>query len=188
MLRKIDCVMIRVDDVDVSAAYYAKVFGLRLKWSGDGAVGLVFAESDAEIVLHCETTIPSSVEVHYKVDDVVVAVAHYAAQGCQILLAPFGPFKGKSKERSPWASTGRKPFLPPSLLVELLRLSKRALSSVAKSLAFQTERPTPSHLVRLNHADRVIEPPPRTPWRSGRVRWGSERQASRPASVNTVKW
>jgi hypothetical protein len=56
--------MIRVEDVDVSAAYYAKVFGLRPKWSGDGAVGLVFPESDAEIVVHRETTIPSLVEVH----------------------------------------------------------------------------------------------------------------------------
>jgi lactoylglutathione lyase len=95
MLRKIDCVMIRVDDVDVSAAYYEKVFGLRPKWSGDGAVGLVFTESDDEIVLHRETTIPSSVEVHYKVDDVIVAVAHYAAQGCQILVAPFDITIGK---------------------------------------------------------------------------------------------
>src|ERR1700733_15087935 len=95
MLRKIDCVMIRVDDVDVSAAYYAKVFGLRPKWSGDAAIGLVFAESDAEIVLHCEGNIPSSVEVHYLVDDVVVAVAHYAAQGCQILEAPFDITIGK---------------------------------------------------------------------------------------------
>ena len=63
MLRKIDCVMIRVEDVDVSAAYYAKVFGLRSKWSGEGAVGLAFPESETEIVLHRETTIPSSVEV-----------------------------------------------------------------------------------------------------------------------------
>jgi catechol 2,3-dioxygenase-like lactoylglutathione lyase family enzyme len=75
MLRKIDCVMIRVEDVDASAAYYAKFFGLRPKWSGEGAVGLVFPETDAEIVLHRETTIPSSVEVHYLVDDVVVAVS-----------------------------------------------------------------------------------------------------------------
>jgi lactoylglutathione lyase len=95
MLRRIDCVMIRVEDVDVSAAYYAKVFGLRPLWSGEGAVGLVFAETDAEIVLHRETTIPSSVEVYYKVDDVVVAVAHYAAQGCQILVAPFDITIGK---------------------------------------------------------------------------------------------
>ena len=51
VLRKIDCVMIRVEDVEAAAAYYAKVFGLRPLWSGDGAVGLAFAESDAEIVL-----------------------------------------------------------------------------------------------------------------------------------------
>jgi lactoylglutathione lyase len=95
MLRKIDCVMIRVADVEPSAAYYTKVFGLRPKWSGDGAVGLVFPEPDAEIVLHREATIPSSVEVHYLVDDVVVAVAHYAAEGCQILVAPFDIAIGK---------------------------------------------------------------------------------------------
>jgi predicted enzyme related to lactoylglutathione lyase len=95
MLRKIDCVMIRVEDVDASAAYYAKVFGLRPKWSGEGAVGLVFPETDAEIVLHHETTIPSPVEVYYLVDDVVVAVAQYAAQGCQILVATFDITIGK---------------------------------------------------------------------------------------------
>jgi lactoylglutathione lyase len=95
MLRKIDCVMIRVEDVAVSTAYYAKVFGLRPKWSAEGSVGLAFPETDAEIVLHCETTIPSSVEVYYLVDDVVVAVAHYAAQGCQILVAPFDITIGK---------------------------------------------------------------------------------------------
>jgi catechol 2,3-dioxygenase-like lactoylglutathione lyase family enzyme len=37
MLRKIDCLMIRVEDIEVSATYYAKVFGLRPKWSGEGA-------------------------------------------------------------------------------------------------------------------------------------------------------
>jgi lactoylglutathione lyase len=95
MLRKIDCVMIRVEDVELSAAYYAKVFGLRPKWSGEGTVGLVFPETDAEIVLHRETSIPSSVEVHYLVEDVVVAVAHYQSQGCQILVAPFDITIGK---------------------------------------------------------------------------------------------
>jgi lactoylglutathione lyase len=95
MLRKIDCVMIRVEHVDVSAVYYARVFGLRPKWSGEGAVGLVFPESDAEIVFHRETSIPSSVEVHYLVDSVVSAVAHYAAEGCEILVAPFDITIGK---------------------------------------------------------------------------------------------
>lgn len=89
MLRKIDCIMIRVDDVEAAAAYYAKIFGLHPQWSGDDSIGLMFSETDAEIVLHNDPAIPSSVEVHYLVDDVVDAVAHLAAQGCQILVAPF---------------------------------------------------------------------------------------------------
>lgn len=95
MLRKIDCVMIRVDDVQAAAEYYARVFGLQPRWSGDDAIGLVFPESDAEIVLHNDPGIPSSVEVHYLVDDVVEAAAACAAQGCQVLVEPFDITIGK---------------------------------------------------------------------------------------------
>ena len=95
MLRKIDCVMIRVDNVEEAAAYYAEVFGLRLNWSGDGTIGLVFPETDAEIVLHNDPNIPSSVEVHYLVDDVVTVVADYVAKGCQLLVEPFDITIGK---------------------------------------------------------------------------------------------
>jgi lactoylglutathione lyase len=95
MLRKIDCVMIRVNDVEAAAAYYVKVFGLHPRWSGDDSIGLAFPETDAEIVLHNDPDIPSSVEVHYLVDDVVDAVAHAAAQGCNVLVAPFDITIGK---------------------------------------------------------------------------------------------
>jgi lactoylglutathione lyase len=95
MLRKIDCVMIRVDNVEEAAAYYAEVFGLRPHWSGDGTIGLVFPETDAEIVLHNDPNIPSSVEVHYLVDDVVAVVAEYVAKGCQLLVEPFDITIGK---------------------------------------------------------------------------------------------
>jgi hypothetical protein len=89
MLRKIDCIMIRVENIEAAASYYADVFGLHPRWSGDGSIGLVFQETDVEIVLHCDPNIPSSVEVYYLVDDVLGAVADYAAQGCQVLVAPF---------------------------------------------------------------------------------------------------
>lgn len=95
MLRKIDCIMIRVDDVEVAAAYYAKVFGLHPQWSGDDAIGLMFPESDAEVVLHNDQAIPSTVEVYYLVDDVVAAVALLAAHGCHILVPPFDITIGK---------------------------------------------------------------------------------------------
>lgn len=95
MLRKIDCVMIRVADIPAAADYYERVFGLRPLWSGDGTIGLVFNDSDAEIVLHSDPGIPSAAEVHYLVDDVTAAVAHYAAQGCQVVVAPFDVTIGK---------------------------------------------------------------------------------------------
>jgi predicted enzyme related to lactoylglutathione lyase len=95
MLRKIDCVMIRVNDIKAAAAYYAKVFGLQPQWSADDSIGLVFPESDAEIVLHCDLNIPSSVEVHYLVENVIAAVANYAAQGCRVLVEPFDIAIGK---------------------------------------------------------------------------------------------
>lgn len=94
-MRKIDCIMIRVDDVEAAATYYARVFGLRPQWSGDDSIGLVFPESDAEIVLHNDPDIPSSVEVYYLVDDVVSVVAHYTEQGCRVLVAPFDITIGK---------------------------------------------------------------------------------------------
>jgi predicted enzyme related to lactoylglutathione lyase len=95
MLRKIDCVMIRVHDIKAAAAYSAKVFGLQPQWSADDSIGLVFPESDAEIVLHCDPNIPSSVEVHYLVENVIAAVANYAAQGCRVLVEPFAIAIGK---------------------------------------------------------------------------------------------
>jgi predicted enzyme related to lactoylglutathione lyase len=87
--------MIRVPDVEVAAAYYAKVFGLLPRWSGDSMIGLVFPAFDVEIVLHSEAAIPSSVEVYYMVDDVVAALTLFGAEGCHVEVAPFGITVGK---------------------------------------------------------------------------------------------
>ncbi|HCI80711.1 MAG TPA: hypothetical protein DHW02_13590 [Ktedonobacter sp.] len=95
MLRKIDCIMIRVDDIKVVADYYVNVFGLLPQWSADDSIGLRFPESDAEIVVHCSPDIPSNVEVHYLVDDVVSAVSDYEAKGCRALVEPFDIAIGK---------------------------------------------------------------------------------------------
>ena len=95
MLRKIDCVMIHVDDLEAATRYYADVFGLRPNWKDATSVGLKFPETDAEIVLHCEPDIPSRVEVHYLVDDVVDAVRVLVEKGCRVLVEPFDIVIGK---------------------------------------------------------------------------------------------
>ena len=89
MLRKIDCVMLRVDDLEAAATYYQEVLGLRLHWRGALQVGLTMPETDAEIVLHCDPDIPREASVHYLVDDVRAAVQQLVTQGCTTLVAPF---------------------------------------------------------------------------------------------------
>ncbi len=89
MLRKIDCVLLRVKDLEAAVAYYQDVFGLRLKWRNGSQVGLGMPEMDAEIVLEGGTELPAGASVHYLVDDVMAAVDLLEAQGCSTLVAPF---------------------------------------------------------------------------------------------------
>jgi predicted enzyme related to lactoylglutathione lyase len=95
MFKKIDCVMIRVDDVTSAERFYSEVFGLKPRWREAGAVGMGMPETDAEIVLHNNAEIPNKVEVHYLVDDVVAAVKSYGEKGCRVLAPPFGVLIGK---------------------------------------------------------------------------------------------
>jgi lactoylglutathione lyase len=89
LLRKIDCVMVRVADLEAVAAFYERVFGLKRKWSDEGQVGLGFAETDAELVLHTDPQIPPSGGVHYLVDDVDAAVRSFGEEGCAVVVEPF---------------------------------------------------------------------------------------------------
>jgi lactoylglutathione lyase len=95
MLKKIDCVMIRVEDVKAAMTYYTDVFGLHPVWWDESSAGLVFPESDAEIVVHCNPDIPSRVEVHYLVENVISAVQTLETKGCRILVDPFDIAIGK---------------------------------------------------------------------------------------------
>src|SRR6266480_1887042 len=95
MLKKIDCVMIQVQDVKAAMAYYTDVFGLQPVWWDESSAGLVFPESDTEVVVHCRTDIPSRVEVHYLVENVISAVQTLEAKGCRTLVDPFDIAIGK---------------------------------------------------------------------------------------------
>ncbi len=95
MLKKIDCVMIRVDDVAAGEKFYSEVFGLKALWREAGSVGMALPETNAEVVLHNNSAIPHKVEVHYLVDDVVAAVKQYAENGCRVLAPPFDVLIGK---------------------------------------------------------------------------------------------
>ena len=87
--------MFYVADLEAATSYYARVFGLRPLWRDDESIGLSFPETDAEIVLHTKPDLPSKVEVHYLVDDVIAAVQTLKEQGCSILVDPFDITIGK---------------------------------------------------------------------------------------------
>jgi len=106
MFKKIDCVMIRVDDVAAGEKFYSEVFGLRPLWREAGSVGMGMPESDAEIVLHNIAGIPNKVEVHYLVDNVDAAVKCFAEKGCRVLVQPFDVLIGKCAViEDPFATT-----------------------------------------------------------------------------------
>ncbi|GAA2482341.1 VOC family protein [Winogradskya humida] len=83
MLRRIDCVMVRVGDLGAATEFYARVFGLRTLWHDELAVGMGMPETDAEVVLHT-MDLARDVGVRYLVDDVLAAVAAYEHGGCVI--------------------------------------------------------------------------------------------------------
>jgi lactoylglutathione lyase len=91
MLRKIDCVMLKVDDPWKAAPYYQRVFGLTPVWQDENSIGMGFPAGDpgTEIVLHKNPAIPARIEVNYLVDDVVAAVEHFERNGCTVLARPF---------------------------------------------------------------------------------------------------
>ena len=89
LLRKIDCVMIRVEDLGAARQFYERVLGLEPLWSHGHSVALGMPESDAEIVIHDDPDIPRECNVHYLVDDVKAAVTMLSAQGCKIIVLPF---------------------------------------------------------------------------------------------------
>jgi lactoylglutathione lyase len=106
MLRKIDCVMIRVEDPEAAALYYSEVFGLRRLWQDETSVGMGFPETDAEVVLHCNPEIPSRVDVYYLVDDVIYSVRVLRQSGCTVLAEPFDIPIGKcAVVRDPFGTT-----------------------------------------------------------------------------------
>jgi predicted enzyme related to lactoylglutathione lyase len=94
MLRKIDCVMVRVGQLGEAEEFYARVFGLRALWRDESSVGMGLPETSAEVVLHT-MDLPADPPVYYLVDDVDAAVALYAERGCSVRTPAFDVAVGR---------------------------------------------------------------------------------------------
>jgi catechol-2,3-dioxygenase len=89
VLRKIDSVMVKVEDLDGARGFYERVLGLTHLWSNTHSTALGMRDCDAEIVLHDDPKIPRECNVHYLVGDVNQAAAKLSSAGCSVMVAPF---------------------------------------------------------------------------------------------------
>jgi catechol 2,3-dioxygenase-like lactoylglutathione lyase family enzyme len=85
LFRKVDCLALRVDDLDDATSFYASL-GHEVLWRTPEAVGLALPESDAELVLQTERPAP---ETDLTVQAVRSAVDEFVAAGGSVVVEPF---------------------------------------------------------------------------------------------------
>lgn len=93
---KVDCVMLRVSDLQSAVAFYETHFGMVRAWSDQQAkmVGLLFPHGDSELVLHSDPEIPSP-DYCFLVASVDDMCAHYAGLGLLVLEGPLDVRTGR---------------------------------------------------------------------------------------------
>jgi len=95
-LKKIDSIMFRVKDLAMSAKFYVEELGMKQVWQDDenNMIGLIFPESDSEIVLHSNKEIPSP-DFSFLVDNVEVFVKDFIGKGYKLVNRPIHVRSGK---------------------------------------------------------------------------------------------
>ena len=122
VLRKIDCVMVKVQNLDAARRFYERVLGLTHLWSNTHSIALGMRDCDTEIVLHDDPQIPRECNVHYLVGDVREAAARLSSAGCSVMVAPF-------EVRMGMCAVLRDPF---ENLLNLIDMSKGAVEYALK--------------------------------------------------------
>lgn len=101
LFRNVDCVSLRVPDLDAGIAFYVDHLGLKLLWRAGGSCGLGVPEGNTEVVL-CTDRDP---EVDLKVESVEEALQEFTAAGGSCVYGPFEIGIGKcAVVRDPWGN------------------------------------------------------------------------------------
>jgi lactoylglutathione lyase len=85
LFRKIDCYMIKADDLDAAVAFYRDHLGQPLLWRTEEAVAFGMPENDAELVVHRRF----DPQVDLLVDDADAAYRKLLASGATSIAPPF---------------------------------------------------------------------------------------------------
>ena len=85
LFHKVDCVMLKVEDLDAALGFYSKTLGHPLVWRSPEAAGLAMPGTDTELVLHTAL----GPEVDLLVDNVDTALERFVEAGGTIIKKPF---------------------------------------------------------------------------------------------------
>ena len=88
-LLQIDSILFFVSDLDASANFYEGVLGLKRVWTDNKRemIGFVFPQSESEIVIHNDSTIPTA-EISFLVEKVEEFCQEFRNKGYKILQEP----------------------------------------------------------------------------------------------------
>lgn len=95
-LLKIDNIMFYVKDLEKAAKFYEENFGLTRAWADDEKkmIGFVFDQSDSEIVLHSDNSLPNP-DFSFLVENVEDFCRAHEASGGRVAENPFEVRCGK---------------------------------------------------------------------------------------------
>jgi predicted enzyme related to lactoylglutathione lyase len=85
LFKGVDCVSIKVDDLDRAISFYCERLGHSLKWKTQTAAGMEFADGASELVLHTDQR---PLETDLLVDSVPEAVEAFIAAGGKLVQGP----------------------------------------------------------------------------------------------------
>lgn len=99
---KVDCVMLKVDDLEKGLAFYSTQLGHEVIWKTDTAAGLKFPDSNAELVISTE----NGPEVDLKVQDTHETFTKLVSAGANPIVKPFEIAIGYCAVlEDPWGNT-----------------------------------------------------------------------------------
>ncbi len=100
LLKKVDCIMIYVPDLDEGIAFYRDRLGHPLIWRIPDAAGLKMPDTDTEIVLQCGQ---KGMEVDFLVPSADEAADEFVKAGGTVVVPPFDIHIGRCVVvQDPW--------------------------------------------------------------------------------------
>lgn len=102
LFRKVDCLNLRVDDLEKALDFYGRSLGHELLWRSDRAAGLQMPDGKAELVLHTDDY---PTETDLMVASVPQALEDFVAAGGTVVVEPFEiPIGWCAVVEDPWGN------------------------------------------------------------------------------------